>query len=129
MQKRRIPGVRRLRKFFYHQMIGRNDMTRKGFKMKLYPGMEAEYEKRHNELWTEMQDMIHEYGGKNYTIFLDRETLVLYGYIEVEDPTKWDESADTAINRKWWDFMADIMETNPDNSPVSVDLHEVFHLD
>lgn len=59
----------------------------------------------------------------------DRETLVLYGYIEVEDPAKWDESADTAINRKWWDFMADIMETNPDNSPVSVDLHEVFHLD
>ena len=53
--------------------------------MKLYPGMEAEYEKRHNELWPEMQDMIHEYGGKNYTIFLDRETLVLYGYIEVED--------------------------------------------
>ena len=52
-----------------------------------------------------------------------------YGYIEVEDPAKWDESADTAINRKWWDFMADIMETNPDNSPVSVDLHEVFHLD
>ena len=104
-------------------------MVRKGFKMKLYPGMEAEYEKRHNELWPEMQDMIHEYGGRNYTIFLDRETLVLYGYIEVEDPAKWDESADTAINRKWWDFMADIMETNPDNSPVSVDLHEVFHLD
>ena len=67
--------------------------------MKLYPGMEAEYEKRHNELWPEMQDMIHEYGGKNYTIFLDKETLVLYGYIEVEDPAKWDESADTAINR------------------------------
>ena len=104
-------------------------MVRKGFKMKLYPGMEAEYEKRHNELWLQMQDMIHEYGGKNYTIFLDRETLVLYGYIEVEDLAKWDESADTAINRKWWDFMADIMETNPDNSPVSVDLHEVFHLD
>ena len=97
--------------------------------MKLYPGMEAEYEKRHNELWPEMRDMIHEYGGKNYTIFLDRETLVLYGYIEVEDPAKWDESADTAVNRKWWDFMADIMESNPDNSPVSVDLQEVFHLD
>ena len=104
-------------------------MIRKGFKMKLYPGMEAEYEKRHNELGPEMQDMIHEYGGRNYTIFLDRETLVLYGYIEIEDAGKWDESADTAINRKWWDFMADIMETNPDNSPVSVDLKEVFHLD
>lgn len=104
-------------------------MVRKGFKMKLYPGMEKEYEKRHNELWQEMKDMIHEYGGKNYTIFLDKETLVLYGYIEVEDPEKWSKSADTAINRKWWDFMADIMETNPDNSPVCIDLQEVFHLD
>ena len=104
-------------------------MVRKGFKMKLYPGMEAEYEKRHNELWPEMQDMIHEYGGRNYTIFLDRETLVLYGYIEVEDPAKWDESADTAVNRKWWDFMADIMETNPDFSPISIPLTSVFHLD
>ena len=97
--------------------------------MKLYPGMEAEYEKRHNELWPEMQDMIHEYGGRNYTIFLDRETLILYGYIEIEYVGKWDESEETTINRKWWDFMADIMETNLDNSPVSVDLQEVFHLD
>ena len=101
----------------------------KGFKMKLYPGQEAEYEKRHNELWPEMIDMIHEHGGKNYTIALDPETLVLYGYIEIEDEELWSKSADTAINRKWWDFMADIMETNPDNSPVSVDLQNVFHLD
>ncbi|SCP96495.1 L-rhamnose mutarotase [Anaerobium acetethylicum] len=101
----------------------------KGFKMKIYEGMAAEYEKRHNELWPEMVDMIHEFGGKNYTIFLDEETNVLFGYIEIEDPEKWAKGADTAINRKWWDFMADIMETNPDNSPVAVDLKNVFHLD
>ena len=101
----------------------------KGFKMKLYEGQEAEYEKRHNQLWPEMKDMIHEYGGKNYTIFLDKETLTLFGYIEIEDEERWAKGADTAINRKWWDFMADIMETNPDNSPVCIDLKEVFHLD
>ena len=100
----------------------------KGFKMKLYEGQEAEYEKRHNQLWPEMKDMIHEYGGKNYTIFLDKETLTLFGYIEIEDEERWAKGADTAINRKWWDFMADIMETNPDNSPVSVDLIPVFYL-
>ena len=104
-------------------------LIRKAFKMKLYPGFEAEYEKRHNELWPEMRDMIHEYGGHNYSIFLDRETLTLFGVIEVEDEARWDASADTAICRKWWDYMADIMETNPDNSPVSIDLHPVFHLD
>lgn len=101
----------------------------KGFKMKLYEGMEAEYEKRHNELWPEMKDMIHQYGGKNYTIFLDEETLVLYGYIEIESEELWAKSADTEICKKWWHFMADIMETNPDESPVSIDLKNVFHLD
>ncbi|MCL2865475.1 MAG: L-rhamnose mutarotase [Lachnospiraceae bacterium] len=102
---------------------------RKGFKMKLYPGMEQEYEKRHNELWPEMEQMIHAHGGKNYTIFLDKETLTLFAVIEIEDEALWAQGADTAINRKWWDFMADIMETNADNSPVAVALHEIFHLD
>ena len=101
----------------------------KGFKMKLFPGMEQEYERRHNLLWDEMKDMIHEYGGSNYTIFLDKETDVLFGYLEVEDEERWDQSADTQICRKWWDYMADIMETNEDNSPVCVDLAPVFHLD
>ena len=104
-------------------------MIHKSFKMHLYEGMAEEYEGRHNLLWPEMKDMIHEYGGHNYSIFLDSETNVLYGYIEIEDEDKWAESADTAINRKWWDYMADIMDTNPDNSPVSVDLKPVFHLD
>ena len=101
----------------------------KGFKMKLYSGMEAEYEKRHNELWPEMKDMIHEYGGKNYTIFLDKETNTLFGYIELESEELWAKTADTEICKKWWAYMADIMDTNPDNSPVSVDLKNVFHLD
>ena len=104
-------------------------MVRKSFKMKLFKGQEKEYEKRHNNLWPEMREMLHEYGGTNYSIFLDKETDVLYGYIEIEDEEKWAKSADTAICRKWWDYMADIMETNPDNSPVSVDLDEVFHMD
>ena len=101
----------------------------KGFKMKLYEGMTEEYEKRHNELWQEMKDSIHAHGGKNYTIFLDKETNTLFGYIEIESEELWAKNAETEICRKWWDFMADIMETNPDNSPVSVDLKNVFHLD
>ena len=101
----------------------------KGFKMKLFPGMEAEYEKRHNALWPEMKDMIHEYGGKNYSIFLDRETLTLFGYIEIESEERWALSASTDACKRWWHYMKDIMETNPDESPVSVDLLPVFHLD
>ena len=101
----------------------------KTFQMKIKPGCAEEYEKRHNMLWPEMKDMIHEYGGSNYTISLDPATNELFGYIEITDEELWAKSADTPINRKWWDFMADIMETNPDNSPVSKDLHVVFHLD
>lgn len=104
-------------------------MIRKGTKMKLYPGMAAEYQRRHDELWPEMKEMIHAYGGSNYSIFLDEETNVLYGYIEIEDEGRWDSSAETEICQKWWEYMADIMETNPDNSPVAVELKPVFHLD
>ena len=75
-----------------------------------------------------MKDMIHEYGGSEYSIFLDKETNTLFGYIEIESEEKWAKSADTQICRKWWHFMADIMETNADESPVSIDLKEVFYL-
>lgn len=101
----------------------------KGFKMKLYEGMENEYERRHDALPPEMKEMIREYGGSNYSIFLDRETNTLFGYIEIENEEKWASSANTAVCRKWWDYMADIMDTNDDNSPVSNDLYPIFHLD
>ena len=104
-------------------------MIRKGFKMKLNPGRADEYARRHAALWPEMADMIREFGGHNYSIFLDEETNVLYGYIELEDEARWSASAETAICRKWWDYMADIMDVNPDNSPVAIDLRPVFHLD
>ena len=101
----------------------------KAFKMKLYPGQEQEYKRRHDQLWPEMVEMIHTHGGSNYSIFLDESTLTLFAVIEIEDEALWAKGADTAINRKWWDYMADIMDTNPDNSPVSVDLPMLFHLD
>ncbi|MCH3965837.1 MAG: L-rhamnose mutarotase [Clostridium sp.] len=104
-------------------------MIRKGIVMKVYEGFHDEYQKRHSEIWPEMVDMIHEYGGKNYSIFLDKETNTLFGYLEIEDEEKWNKSAETEICQKWWAYMKDIMQTNPDNSPVSVDLKEVFHMD
>lgn len=103
-------------------------MIRKSFKMKLYDGMAQEYERRHNELWDDMKEMIHNYGGHNYSIFLDEETNILYGYIEIESEELWAQSDNTEVCRRWWDYMADIMETNPDNSPVSVELKSVFYL-
>lgn len=102
--------------------------SRKCFKMKIYDGFEEEYKNRHENLWEEMKNMIHEYGGSNYSIYLDKETKYLYGFIELEDETLWNKSAETEVCKRWWKHMADIMETNEDNSPVSVDLENVFYL-
>ena len=101
-------------------------MVRKAFKMKLYDGMIEEYEKRHNAVHAEVIEMIHNYGGGNYSIFYDKETNYLFGYIEIEDEKRWQESRKTAACHNWWDFMADIMETNENNSPVSVPLRSVY---
>ncbi|MDT2758698.1 L-rhamnose mutarotase [Enterococcus xiangfangensis] len=103
-------------------------MIKKAVRMKLYPGFKEEYARRHNELWPEMRQMLNDHGAISYSIFLDPETDYLFGYLEIEDEVKWAETADTTINRKWWDFMADVMETNSDNSPVAVDLEQVFEL-
>jgi L-rhamnose mutarotase len=104
-------------------------VIRKAFVMTVYPDQHEEYEKRHNEIWPEMIKELHEHGARNYSIFLDKETNKLFGYLEIEDEEKWSKMASTAINQKWWKFMEPVMETNPDNSPVVKDLKEVFHMD
>ena len=104
-------------------------MIRKAFKMKLYSGCENEYKLRHDDLWEEMKKAISDFGGTNYSIFLDKETNILFGYIELENEDLWNKLSETDICKKWWEYMSDIMETNDDNSPISIDLFELFHLD
>lgn len=104
-------------------------MQRVAFKMKLYKGKEDEYKKRHDEIWNELKDLLKQTGIKDYSIFLDEETNILFGYLIVTDKTKLDELPKEPIMKKWWAYMKDIMETNEDNSPVNIPLREVFYLD
>ncbi len=104
-------------------------MIRKGFTMKLKPSAGEEYARRHAAIWPEMKDMIRRFGGHNYSIFIDESSGVLYGYIELEDEQLWAESARDPVCHRWWDYMAPLMDVNADNSPVTVDLKPVFHLD
>lgn len=104
-------------------------MIRKAFVMSVNAGCEAEYEKRHNPIWKELEEVLKAHGGHNYSIFLHPETRQLFGYVEIEDEARWDAVAQTVACQKWWKHMADVMPANPDNSPVSVGLREVFHLD
>lgn len=103
-------------------------MIKKAVRMKLYPGVKEEYARRHNEIWPEMRQMLKEHGAISYSIFLDNETNYLFGYLEIKDEGIWASVPDTQINRKWWTFMKDMMETNDDESPVTIELEQVFEL-
>jgi len=104
-------------------------MRREAFKMYLKPGFEAEYAKRHREIWPELKQLLKDSGISDYSIFWDRETNFLFGYQIVDGEASSQGLGENSVVQKWWAYMADIMETNPDNSPVSIPLQEVFHLD
>ena len=105
-------------------------MKRFAFKMFLKPGCEEEYEKRHAAIWPELVKMIKEQGVQNYSIYWDRDTNILFAYQECNgDGNSQDTENVDPITQRWWDMMADIMEVNPDNSPVTIPLPELFHLD
>ena len=104
-------------------------MLRASFKMQLKKGFEEEYKKRHDVVWPEMQKELKAAGISDYSIFLDEETLTLFAVQKLTDDNTVDDLPKTDVVKKWWAFMADIMETNPDNSPVCKPLKEVFHMD
>jgi L-rhamnose mutarotase len=104
-------------------------MKRHAFTMKLKPGVVAEYKQRHDEIWPELSRAIRDAGISDYSIFLDEETRTLFA---VQKQTEHNTAADLPnhpIVKKWWAYMAPLMEVNPDNSPQCGGLKEVFHLD
>jgi len=103
-------------------------MDRVAFKMKLFPGFEQEYKKRHDEIWPELSALLKDAGISDYAIFLDEDTNSLIGVLKVADKALLDTLPASPIMQKWWAYMGDIMESNPDNSPVSTPLKEVFYL-
>lgn len=104
-------------------------MKRVAFKMKLLKGFEAEYKRRHDEIWDKLKILLKQTGIKNYSIFLDEETNDLFAYLTINNTLRLNELPEHEIMKKWWDHMKDIMETNADNSPVSISLEEVFYLE
>lgn len=104
-------------------------MKRAAFKMKLKPGYREEYKKRHDAIWPELKKLLQDAGIHDYSIFLDEETNTLFAVQKVDGNAGSQDLGKTEIVQRWWAYMADIMETNPDNSPVSIPLPEVFYLD
>jgi L-rhamnose mutarotase len=104
-------------------------MIRKAFLMTLKPGCEAEYRKRHDPIWPELEEILKKHGVHNYSIFLDRSTEKLFAYAEIESEKLWQQIAQTEVCRRWWTGMKDLMLTNSDDSPAVITLAEVFHLE
>src|SRR6185503_20055935 len=102
-------------------------MIRKAFLMKLKSGCQAEYERRHNPIWPELQSVLKQHGAHNYSIFLDKNIDSLFAYVEIQSEELWAQIATTDECRRWWSYMKDIMLTNQDESPVAITLDEVFH--
>ena len=106
-----------------------NPMIRKAFLMSVNPGMIDEYQRRHSPIWEELAQTLKDHGVSNYSIFHDPVTNGLFGYAEIASEEQWAAIANTPVCRRWWKHMSDVMPANPDASPVSRPLQEVFHLD
>jgi L-rhamnose mutarotase len=104
-------------------------MERLAFKMYLNEGQKEEYKKRHNDLWPELHQLLKNAGVSEYSIFLDEETNILFAFQKVSSDGGSQDLGQNEIVQKWWAFMADIMKTNPDHSPVSIPLEEVFYME
>ena len=103
-------------------------MTMKAFKMKLKAGQKEEYKRRHDAIWPELVKLLHDNGISNYHIFLDEATDTLFAVQNQDGDSSSQDLGSNPIVQKWWAFMADIMNTNPDKSPVSIPLEEVFFM-
>ena len=96
--------------------------------MKLNNGQKEAYKKRHDEIWPELKTLLKDNGVSEYSIFLDEETNTLFAFQKVSGDGGSQDLANNAIVKKWWGFMADIMEVNPNNSPISIPLEELFYM-
>ncbi|MEM9632656.1 MAG: L-rhamnose mutarotase [Pseudomonadota bacterium] len=104
-------------------------MEKFAFRMQLNPGMEAEYKKRHDEIWPELVALLKEAGIRDYSIHLDPQTHILFGVLWRSDDHKMEDLPSHPVMQKWWAHMADVMETGSDNEPVATPLETVFHMD
>jgi len=99
------------------------------FRMKLKPGTAEEYRRRHQQLWPELADTLRDAGIYDYSIFLDPASLHLFAVLKLCPDHQRDKLAQHPVMRRWWDHMAELMETEADQRPREWPLQPMFHLD
>ena len=98
------------------------------FAMRLRAGQADEYRRRHDALFPELATLLADSGIEDYSIHLDPDSLTLFGVLWRRRDHAMDALPDHPVMRRWWAHMADIMDTNPDGSPVAVPLVPMLHL-
>jgi L-rhamnose mutarotase len=99
------------------------------FRMKIFPGKAAEYRRRHDAIWPELVVALHQAGVSDYRIFVDEQTLCLFAILQRRRNHTMDALPQTDIVHRWWAMMSDIMETNPDHSPIEQPLIPMFYME
>ena len=97
------------------------------FKMQLKPGVIDEYRRRHDEIWPELSALLTAAGICDYSIFLDEDTLALFAVLKLREDNDRDALPDHPLMKKWWDYMAPLMEVEADNRPKDWSLPLIFH--
>lgn len=102
-------------------------MIRRAFVMTVHPGHEAEYQRRHQPIWPELEAVLAAHGVGTYSIFLLPATRQLFAYVEFADESQWNAIAQTEVCQRWWHYMSPLMPSHPDHRPVAQELPEIFH--
>ncbi len=103
-------------------------MEQIAFTMRLFPGQIAEYKRRHDEIWPELAALLHDTGIRDYSIFLDEQSLILFAVLRRTEGHTMVDLPNHPVMQRWWAYMGDIMAANPDGSPVTAPLTPMFHL-
>lgn len=104
-------------------------MKRYSFKMKLKPGCAQEYKRRHENIWPELKQLLSNVGIQDYSIYLDKDSHILFASQELPENFDDKKLTENPVMKKWWKYMADLMETNADYSPVCTELKEMFYME
>ena len=98
------------------------------FRMQLKPGVVDAYKARHDAIWPELAELLHDSGIRDYSIFLDEEALSLFAVLRLTEDNAREALPEHPVMRKWWDYMAPLMEVEADNKPKEWALEPVFYL-
>jgi len=105
------------------------DTEKIAFRMFLHPGQADAYRQRHDALWPELRALLKSAGISDYSIYLDAEHHVLYAVLRRTAGHGMDALPQHPVMQRWWAYMADLMRSNADGSPVVEPLPCMFHLD